>query len=325
MIEKRPGAEPADNEWLSLATAVEALHSLPHTDQFDRLMREHRLRETTALTPPESSCGICVSEDLLAMSNFAGLFGTELVTIRDFSLVVDTFGDTDTAVYGQFYANGTPYCIEQRGDMLLLVESNAPELPGFAIEPKDVQYLIAGQIAAICKEDPEMTITILQSLHEPSSEIETLHNTAFVFGNILGTSTRRISATFDNPANDTALIIQYSETETPNQSEYGNQLDIGYMSEAQSASELMTHEVSIPPDKDQRESSYHGVTTTTDMSPQDVVEYVRLHGRLDEFDMLLGAHFSYPPTEEKSAKAYGALCQQLLTVIEPKLQEIAER
>lgn len=316
-----------ETDWTALADAVETVHSLPHTDEFNTLLREHRLRETTILTPSASSRGICIQEDMLGASNFSGLFGASNITIQDFSLAVDTFNDEATSIHGTLSANGTGYRIEQHGDMLLFTETESPELPGFSIEPEDVKQLLAAQIATYCDEDPAMVATILSSLHEINSTIDSLHSITFAFGNIAGTSTRRISASFDSPEIDKALIVQYSETETPKQSEYGTQLDIGYVTEvdAFAAGELLTHELSVPNDTDQDTSSYDGVTIPTDMSPPDVVDFVRLNGRLDKFDTLLGTHIKYPPVKKSEAKAYGELCQQLLEVIEPELREIATR
>ena len=314
-------------DWLTIADNVERLHGLPHTDEFDTLLRENRLQETTIVTPPELPYGICIQEEMLGTSNLVGLFSAPNVTIQDFSLAIDTFRDEDTAIHGAFSANGTRYRIEQHGDMLLLTEKSAPDLPGFAIEPQDIQQILAAQIATYCEEDPAVVATILDSLHETNSDIESLHNTAFAFGNITGTSVRRISATFDDPELDKALIVQCSEIETPDQSERGSQLDIGYATEPTTfaAGELLAHERSIPEDKEQLEPNYHGVTITTDMPPSDVIDFIRLHGKLDEFDTLLGTQLQYPASKEHTAEEYGKLCQQLLTVIEPRLEEIASR
>lgn len=168
---------------------------------------------------------------------------------------------------------------------------------------------------------------MLGCFNSAHSDIAALHDTALAYGHVVGKSTHSMSAAFDDPEQEKALIVQLSQSETPTQSERSNQLDVGYLltDSAYEAGELITRERAIPKDTNIREGMYRAVTLPTDMSPPDLVEYVRLHGKIDEIDALLGAQLSYPANEQETSKAYGELCMQLLTVIEPKLLEIALR
>lgn len=316
-----------ETNWSALAEAVETVHSLSHIDDFDTLMRENRLHETTILQPSHESGGICIQESMLCDSNLAGIFNAPNVTIRDFSLAVSTFSDGETAVHGQFKANGALYHIVQQGTMTLITEANAPEMPGFAVEISDIKQLLGAQIAVACEGEPDVITSVLECFHTDSNEISALHDATFAFGNVYGKSIRRLSATFEDSLTDEALIVQYSATESPDQSEERNQLDIGYAADLDTyeAGELYTYERAVPHNTEQNHAAYHGVTMPTDMTPQDVIEQVRLNGKLDEFDMLLGKHLEYPASKKSTAKEYGELCQQLVKIIEPKLLEIAAR
>lgn len=314
-------------DWLALAEAVEHIHSLPHTDEFEMLMRDNRLRETTLITPPQSSEGICIHESMLSDSNLLGIFNQPNLTIRDFALVVDSFRDNATAIHGQFSANGAPYYIKQQGEMLILSEANAPEMPGFPIEQSDVKHLLYAQILVACEQDQDTMETVLECFKSDHNDITSLHDAALACGHVFGKSTHRISAAFDNLDQDRALIVQYTQTETPYQSERGNQLDIGYLPSdiSYEIGELTTHECAIPGTSDPQETDYRAVTLPSDMTPTDLIEYIRLHGKISEVDALLGDRLSYPASEQQTAQAYGELCVQLQTVVEPKLLEIASR
>lgn len=316
-----------ETDWISLAEAVERVHSLPYTDEFDTLMREHRLRETAMITPPQSSEGICIHESMLSNSNLVGIFDQINLTIRDFALVIDSFRDDTTTIHGQFSANGTPFYIKQQGDMIILSEANAPEMPGFPIEHSDIKHLLHAQIAVACEQQPDTLESFFECFKSDQSDTSSLHDVAFAYGHLIGKSTHRISAAFDNLDQDRALIVQYTQIETPYQSERENQLDIGYLPTESNyeAGELTTHELAIPGSSDSREARYRALTLPTDMSPSHLVEYIRLHGKINEIDALLGNRLSYPATEQQTAQAYGELCVHLQAVVEPKLVEIASR
>lgn len=314
-------------DWLLLTEVIDRVHSWPAIDEFDTLLREHRLRETTTISPPQGAAGICIHESMFAHSNLSGLFSESNVTIQGFSLVVDTFEQKDTIIHGQFLANGTPYTITQQADMILLTEDQSPEMPGFALEQSDIKQLLYVQIAQACDEQPDVLDSVLSCFSPTATEISSLHDTAIAYGNVLGKSTRTMSAAFNNEDNGRALIVQYSQTETPYQSEQSNQLDIGYLGTTQDyvSGELIAYERSVPDDEQQNTDIYRGVTAPTDMSPQEFIDHVRLHGTIDTFDALLGSQLYYPAIEQNGAIAYGKLCEELVAVVEPKLLEIASR
>lgn len=321
---RHPDHEP---DWHALAEAVELVHSLPYTDEFDIFMREHRLRETTVISPPASFDGVCIHESMLANSNLGGIFDQSNITIRDFALAIDSFRDDTTAIHGQFSANGTPYYIKQQGDMLLLSEADAPEMPGFPMEHSDIKHLLYAQLAVACEDQSDTIESILGYLVSAPSDIASLHDIALAYGHALGKSTHRISAALDAPEHDAAFIVQLTQTETPYQSELNNQLNIGYMTEdtLYEAGELSAFESAIPLTNEKREESHHAATTVTDLTPPQFLDYIRLHKKLDVNDSPHGKYLPYPATDQETAIAYGELCQQLRTTIEPELLEIASR
>lgn len=317
----------SEPDWDAFAEAVELVHSLPHADEFDILLREHRLRETTIVSPPNSFDGVCIHESMLNHSNLGGIFDQSNITIRDFALAIDSFRDETTAIHGQFTANGVPYYIKQQGDMLLLSEADAPEMPGFPMELNDIKHLLYAQIAAACEDQPDTIESVLSYLVSSPNEISSLHDIALAYGHAVGKSTHKVSAAIDAPEQDSALIVQLTQTETPYQSEVSNQLDIGYMTEdiLYEAGELLAYEHAIPSTNEKLETSHQAMTVATDMTPLEFLDHIRLHKRLDTVDTLLAKQLTYPAPDLESAIAYGDLCYQLQGAIAPKLAEIAAR
>ena len=326
-MERMSNSRDHETDWLALSEAVERVHSLPSTDGFDTLLREERLRETTRVSPPRTPEGVCIHESLLENSNLSGLFRSPNITLENFTLVIDTFKDNETVIQGEFLANGVRYQIGQHGDMILLTEANLPELPGFAIEQDDIKRLLYAQIAVLCDQQPDTLDSVLSAITSDANEVTVLHDTALALGHVVGSSTHTTRAVFKHEDEGRALFIQYSESETPYQSEQSNQLDIGYLPtpDTYASGELITFERAVPDDDTMNVSSYEGVMAPTDKEPVTFIEDVLLHGRIDTFDALLGNRVSYPATEKKDGVAYAELCQELLAVVTPKLIEIEQR
>lgn len=318
---------PEEPDWYALESAISDVHSLADTEEFDTLLRENRLRETTVISPPGYSQGVCVQESIFANSNLTGLFGGQNITFHDFALTVDSFGHELPIIYGRFIGNGVPYRLSQVSEILLLQEEENLEMPGFNVEYRDLKHLLYAQIASLCDEEPDAIESILAYLSPDASPSDSIHDLALAFGSVIGSSASVISASFNCPDRTNALIAYATKTETSLQSEQSVQLDVGLQLQTQvfEAGELHTYARAVPDDSTFDESAHSGLITETTLPPVDFVDHIRLHGKISGIDALTASRLHYPALTSEEGVEYAKLCQKFAAIITPRLEEIASR